>query len=217
MTRRPGLRERKKQETRTALSRAAWELLADEGLAAVTPENVAARVGVSGNTFRNYFGSREEAIVEAVIPRAGSIADALRARPAGEPVWDSLAEVLPGEVTAMVGSHADVVVLMRVAQENPAILAQHLTAVEAAKRLLAETIAERSGGDGLSSRLLVEAAGAAIRASVETWAAGDGSAGLAGLVRESVAQLRAGLPAGTRTLAALPPASGPGHGSGAGA
>jgi pentalenolactone synthase len=134
MTPRPGLRERKKRATRAALSRAAWELLVDKGLAAVTPENVAARVGVSGNTFRNYFFSREEAIVEATIPRIESIADALRSRPAGEPVWDSLAEVLPGEASAMVGNHADVVVLVRVTRENPTILAQHLTAIERVTR-----------------------------------------------------------------------------------
>lgn len=196
MTSRPGLRERKKQATRAALSRAAWELLVDKGLAAVTPESVAERVGVSGNTFRNYFFSREEAIVEAIIPRVESIADALRARPAGEPVWDSLAEVLPGEVSTMVGRHEDVVVLLRVTTENPAILAQHLTAIERVKRLLAEAIYERTGNDDLPSRLLAEAAGVAIHTSIAAWAGGNGSTSLAEVVRESIAQLRTGIPAG---------------------
>lgn len=54
--------------------------LVGKDLAAVTPESVAARVGVSPNTFRNYFFSREEAIVEAIIPRVESIAETLRAR-----------------------------------------------------------------------------------------------------------------------------------------
>ncbi|MET7339385.1 TetR/AcrR family transcriptional regulator [Nonomuraea sp. NPDC005650] len=198
MTPRPGLRERKKQATRTALSRAAWELLVEQGLAAVTPESAAARVGVSANTFRNYFSCREEALVEAIIPRVESIADALRARPAGEPVWDSLAEVLPGQVSAMVGRHEDVAVLLRVTKENPTILAQHLTAIERVKRLLAEAIYERTGADDLPSRLLAEAAGVAVHTSIEAWATGHGSTSLAHVVRESIAQLRAGIPLGDR-------------------
>lgn len=198
MTQQPGLRARKKQETRRALSHAAWELLVNQGLTAVTPENVAARVGVSGNTFRNYFVSREEAILEAIIPQVESIADALHARPVDEPLWDSLAEVLPGEVSAMVGRHEDVVVLVRVIKENPTILAQHLTAIDSVKRVLARTIFERTGSADLPSRLLAEAAGVAVHTSIESWAVDDGATSLADIVRESVALLRAGLPAAER-------------------
>lgn len=199
MTSQPGLRERKKQATRTALSRAAWRLLVDEGLRAVTPESVAAVVEVSPNTFRNYFSSREEAIVEATIPRVESIADALRARPVGEPIWESLAEALPSEVAAMaamVGGREDVALLLRVTRDNPTVLAQQLTAIERVKRLLAEAIYERTGRDDLASMLLAEAAGVAVHTSIQAWAAGDGSTGLADVVRESIAQLRAGIPVG---------------------
>ncbi|QVJ02402.1 TetR family transcriptional regulator [Nocardiopsis eucommiae] len=198
MTPRPGLRESKKRRTRAALARAAWELLATEGLAAVTPESVAARVGVSGNTFRNYFSCREEAIIEVVIPRMESLAEGLRARPVDEPVWDSLTHVLPVEMSAMFGRHADVVVLLRATKENPTILAQHLTAIERVKRLLAEAIHERTGDDDLPSRLLAEAAGLAVRTSIEVWALGDESSSLADIVTESITQLRSGIPVGDK-------------------
>ncbi|MGI8333065.1 TetR/AcrR family transcriptional regulator [Actinomadura scrupuli] len=198
MTQQPqlGLRERKKQATRTALSNAAWTLMLEKGLDAVTPESVAESVGVSGRTFRNYFFSREEAITEATVRRAESIADALRIRPASEPVWDSLTHVLPDAVSAMVSSREDVVVLLRVARENPTMLAAHLASFERVRRLLAQAIIERTGTDDLASHLLAAAAGTAVRISIEAWGAGDGSTSLPDIVRETITQLRAGIPSG---------------------
>jgi AcrR family transcriptional regulator len=192
-----GLRERKKQATRAALSQAAWTLMLTEGLDAVSPERVAEAVGVTGRTFRNYFGSREEAIVEAVVHKAESVADALRARPPGEPLWDTLAHVLPDAAAAMVGRHEDAAVLLRTTRQNPAMLAQHLASFERVRRLLSEVIAERSDTDGehdLTSALMAAAAGAALQTSIEVWAGGDGRTSLPEVVRESIAQLRAGIP-----------------------
>ncbi|MEU6788910.1 TetR/AcrR family transcriptional regulator [Nonomuraea angiospora] len=201
-----GLRERKKQATRAALSHAAWTLMLEKGLDAVSPESVAEVAGVSGRTFRNYFFSREEAIVEATVRHVESIADTLRARPPGEPVWDTLTHVLPDGIAAMVSSREDVVVLLRVARENPGILAAHLASFERVKRLLAQVVAERTGADperDLASRLLAAAAGVAVQTSIEAWAAGDGSTSLPDVVRESIAQLRTGIPLGGT---AVPPA-----------
>ncbi len=191
-----GLRERKKQATRAALSHAAWTMMLDKGLDAVSPESVAEAVGVSGRTFRNYFLSREEAIVEAVVRHVEAIADALRTRPAGEPVWDSLANVLPDAVSAMVSRREDVVALLRVAREEPTMLAAHLTSFDRVKRLLEQAIAERTGTEDLASRLLAAAAGVAVQTSIEAWSAGDGSTGLPAIVRETITQLRTGIPSG---------------------
>lgn len=125
-----------------------------------------------------------------------SIADALRARPAGEPVWDSLTHVLPDAVSAMVSGREDVVVLLRMARENPAMLAAHLSSFERVKWLLAQAVTERTGANDLASRLLAAAAGVAVQTSIEVWAADDGSVGLSDVVRETIAQLRAGIPSG---------------------
>src|SRR5690349_23724032 len=97
-----GLRERKKQATRAALTQVGLALLQEKGLNAVTPESVAEAAGVSPRTFRNYFGSREEAIVEGVVHRAVSLVDQLRGRPAGETVWETLTAVLPDLLPAVV-------------------------------------------------------------------------------------------------------------------
>jgi len=194
-----GLRERKKRATRAALSQAAWSLMVERGIDAVTAETVAATVDVSPRTFRNYFSSREEAILDGIVQRASSLVEALRARPADEPVWDSLAHVLPEAITNVLGDRDDIAVLVRVSAANPALLAQQLTVFARVERLIAEVIAERTGADverDLAPHLLAAVPGALMRAVVTFWADGDTDASLPDLVRASITQLRDGLPLG---------------------
>ncbi|TDV35378.1 TetR/AcrR family transcriptional regulator [Actinophytocola oryzae] len=85
-----GLRERKKRETRLALSHATIRLAVERGWDNVTVEDIAAAVNVSERTFRNYFGSKAEAVVATHVERARRMADALRERPTSEPLWDAV-------------------------------------------------------------------------------------------------------------------------------
>ncbi len=82
---RMGLRERKKQETRIALSWAAIRLTVERGFDNVRVEDIAAEAGVSPRTFNNYFSSKGEAIVARHLDRARLIMQELRRRPASEP------------------------------------------------------------------------------------------------------------------------------------
>src|SRR6202035_1020 len=86
----PGLRERKKQQTREALSWAALRLAVDRGFDGVLVEDIAAEAGVSPRTFNNYFASKAEAISARHLDRARMTADLLAARPADEPLWPAL-------------------------------------------------------------------------------------------------------------------------------
>ena len=76
---------------------------------------------MSPRTFYDYFASREEAIVEAVMEHTMAMPDALAARPAGEPAWESLAQVLPDALAAALGDRDNIVLLLRIARENPAV------------------------------------------------------------------------------------------------
>ena len=194
-----GLRERKKLATRVALSHAAWSLMIERGLDAVTPDMIAEAADVSPRTFRNYFASREEAILDAFLQRGLPLVESLRARPAGEPVWDSLLELLPTAVAEIVGARDDLVVVMRAIRDNPAMLAQHLVVFERTYSRLAEVIAERTGTDAqhdLAPRLLAAAAASALKTSIELWAESDTDVLLPDLIREGLGRLRAGLPQG---------------------
>jgi AcrR family transcriptional regulator len=203
MTPELNLRERKKLATRTALSHAAWSLMVERGLDAVTPEAVAKAADVSPRTFRNYFAGREEAVLDRLVRRGASLIDALRARPAGEPLWDSLTQVYPSFATAFAGERDGIVALTRAIRDNPALRAQHLVSFEHLHQQLTEIIAERVGTDAerdMAPRLLAAVASVALRTSIEVWAKGETDASLSDLVRESLTQLRGGIP-----IAALPP------------
>ena len=196
-----GLRDRKKLATREALSNAAVRLLVDQGIDAVTPEAVADAVGVSPRTFRNYYSCREEAVFDAFVLRAHAMIDALRARPAEEPVWDSLLAVLPGDFAEIVGNREDLRVVKCAATDNPAMFAQHLSAFEQIHRQMTETIAERIGRDvdnDVEPGLLAVSAGAALRTAVDVWISRDQEGPLPDLVRHALETLRAGIPPGNQ-------------------
>lgn len=199
MTLRMGLRERKKLATRAALSHAAWSLMVERGLDAATPDAIAEAADVSPRTFRNYFAGREEAILDGLVSCGASVVAALRARPAGEPLWDSLTQVLPSFVTAFIGRRDDIVALMRAVEDAPAMRAQHLVTFEHVHLQLTEFVAERTGTDAdhdMAPRLMAAVVSTALRTAVETWATGDGDVALPDLIRESLTQVRAGLPIG---------------------
>jgi AcrR family transcriptional regulator len=194
-----GLRQRKKAATRVALSHAAWSLMIERGLEQVTPDMIAEAADVSPRTFRNYFASREEALLYAFQERGVAVVETLRGRPADEPVWDSLLEVLPTAVSEIVGSREDLVVLVRGIRANPAMLAQHLVVFEHTYWHLAEVIAERTGTDAkhdLAPRLLAATTATVLRAAVELWVESDTDVTLPDLIRQCLAQLRAGFPVG---------------------
>ncbi|HEU0257037.1 MAG TPA: TetR/AcrR family transcriptional regulator [Microbacteriaceae bacterium] len=58
-----GLRDRKRQETRGRLERAAVDIVLEEGLDHLTIDAISERADVSPRTFFNYFDSKEDAIL----------------------------------------------------------------------------------------------------------------------------------------------------------
>lgn len=199
------LRERKKIATRAALSRAALRLATTQGLERLTPEAIAEAVGVSPRTFRNYFDSKEEAIVDAMVQQARETSDALRDRPSDEPIWDAIEHVLRDRMSGLPSEELDILGLMELARNNVTLFAQHLTVFDALQRTMVEVIAERIGADPVHDmypRLLAAAAGVCVKTALELHVEGRTTATIADLAVDALHQLRAGLPvpdhAGTR-------------------
>ena len=195
----PGLRERKKQQTREALSWAALRLAVERGLGNVLVEDIAAEAGVSPRTYNNYFSSKAEAITWRHLDRARRIADLLRARPSSEPLWES---IICAAVAQAGGERAspepEWIAGVRLMLSEPELQGEFLKAGAAAERECAVVVAERTGTDAdrdMYPRLVAAAIGAAILVANQQWLRADPPVPLAPLLRDALTQIAAGLPA----------------------
>jgi AcrR family transcriptional regulator len=193
-----GLRERKKLATKQALALAAMRLAVERGLENVRVEDITDAVNVSRRTFTNYFSCKEEAIASLNADRAARAAEALRDRPAGEPLADSLAEVFAAQHQAATGMDRERAAGVRMLISSPAMQGEYLKVQVEAERPLAKVIAERTGADpraDLYPQVLAAAVTAAVRAATGHWMANGGTGSLPDLIRLAVRQV-AGPPAG---------------------
>ena len=192
-----GLRERKKLATREALARAAVRLAVERGLVNVRVEDITAEVNVSRRTFTNYFSSKEEAIASVNTERTIRAAEALRQRPADEPLADALADVLAKQYQAATSTDRDDVERIRLLASSPALRGEYLKTLVAAERPLAEAIAERTGADAhqdLFPQVLAAAVSGAVRVATGRWMATGGAESLPLLIRQAVTQIADGRP-----------------------
>jgi len=199
-----GLRERKKAETRSALSWAAIRLTAERGFDNVRVEDIANAAGVSPRTFNNYFSSKGEAIVSRHVDRFHRAADELRARPAGEPLWESITHVAlsqfePGaEVVAhpVADRGAWAAGLLAMLAE-PALQAERQRAGARAEAEFAAAVAQRTGTDlekDIYPHLVAAAVTAANNVAQAQFLRSGGTASMQGLLTEALGRLTAGLP-----------------------
>src|SRR5690349_21760940 len=149
-----GLRERKKAETRAALSWAAIRLTVERGFDNVKVEDIAAAAGVSPRTFNNYFGGKGEAIVARHLDRLRRVGDELRARPADEPLWTAvteaaLAQFEPGPQLHAhpVGDRGSGAAAVRTTLPQPALQGDLLRAWARAQAEFAVAVADWTGTD----------------------------------------------------------------------
>ena len=99
-----GLRERKKQQTKRALERAAFDLFARQGYVETTVEDIAAAAQVSRASFFRYFGSKEDVLAADDELRRAAFMAAFAAQPADRPV---LAAIKAAVHEYLVGVRAD--------------------------------------------------------------------------------------------------------------
>ncbi len=90
MTAGPTLRDHARGAVRDEVMRQAWPLFAEQGFEATTVDQIADAAGMSRRTFFRYFAGKDELVLERLVESGERIADALRGRPADEPVWPAL-------------------------------------------------------------------------------------------------------------------------------
>ncbi|GAA4639460.1 TetR family transcriptional regulator [Actinoallomurus vinaceus] len=202
-----GLRERKKQETRAALSWATIRLSVERGWDGVTVEDIAAEANVSVRTFRNYFSSKAEAFVAWHLDRMLHVADDLRARPADEPLPEAITHALRARFAPAPGADRaprsrefldQWVKGIRLMLTEPDVQGEFLKANLIVQRELAGAIAERTGTDAtrdLYPTLVAAATGAATTAAMDHWLRSDDpTVPVDVLLNDALDRLWAGLP-----------------------
>jgi len=89
-----GLRERKKRETRDALTQAALRLFAERGYDETTLAEIAEAAGVSTRTIFAYFPSKEDILFSTIETMCDSLGQALAERPAGTDALTALRDFI---------------------------------------------------------------------------------------------------------------------------
>lgn len=196
-----GLRERKKADTRKALSDAALQLAIQEDFENVTREAIAALAGVSLRTFNNYFTGKYEALAYWQSERMRTSIAELRRRPQDEPLWTSItASVLK----PLEDDDADSGPSRITAREDFVEVRKFLLSTRVRSAMAHDlfdewvaVIAERTGTDpahDIYPRLVAAVIRAVGDAAAETYAAADPPVSFEELVRSGLAQVAAGLP-----------------------
>ncbi|QIS03002.1 TetR family transcriptional regulator [Nocardia brasiliensis] len=192
------LRERKKLDTRRALSDATLNLAFERGLDNVTREDIAAAAGVSVRTFNNYFANKFEALAYRNLDRIRRSLDEFRARPDDEPLWTAIAESIVApfvadgirDVPPTKAQLTGVRTLIEVAQ-NHVPIGKELTDEWVA------AIARRTGTDperDMYPHLVAGVIIAVMRAAARAYVNADPPVLITGLLRQGFDGVAAGLP-----------------------
>ncbi|WP_327704639.1 TetR family transcriptional regulator [Streptomyces decoyicus] len=169
-----GLRERKKIQTRQAIRRAAYRLFEEQGYDATPVDQIAAAADVSPSTVFRYFPTKEDIVLtdeyDAVLETG------IRARPAGEPVVESVRRVSIEALRTMAArERGELVQRVRLIREVPAIRGRTAERTAQDAVMLTAVLAERSGrpADDLELRVISAVILAALQEAMLHWGEGD--------------------------------------------
>jgi AcrR family transcriptional regulator len=157
----PGLRERKKRETRRLISDVASGLFMQRGFDNVTVAEVAEAADVSTKTVFNYFPRKEDLFLDRLPEAMELVASAVRGRAAGESPLDALRQLfvrLIEERHPLGGVGEGFQYFWRVVLDSPALLARIREFVEELEELVAQLLAEAEGVEPSEPRVRLGAA-----------------------------------------------------------
>jgi AcrR family transcriptional regulator len=149
MSQEPGLRERKKVQTRSLIADTARRLFAERGFDAVTVAEVARSADVSQATVFNYFPTKEDLFFSGLEVFEEQLLSSVREREPGEPAVTAFARFVlaprgllaakdPAAAERMAG-------IARVITESPALLAREQSIFAGYTTSLARLLAEEAG------------------------------------------------------------------------
>jgi AcrR family transcriptional regulator len=184
-----GLRERRKQETRQAISDIATGLFVVHGFDDVTISQVADAAGVAKMTVTNYFPRKEDLVFDRAETVIGHLAEVVAARKPGESMLtairrDYAAAAARADVTLGLSSPA----FAQMIAGSPVLTTRELEMLLLRERALGDAIAAETGTDTAAQRIA-----AALLASVHRVLYGEArQRSLAGQPRPEICAALAG-------------------------
>ena len=198
-----GLRERRKQETRQAISDIATVMFVERGFDDVTIAQVADAARVAKMTVTNYFPHKEDLVFDRAEAVERHLADIIAARAPGESMLaairrDYAQAVARADVTLGLSSPG----FARMILSSPVLVSRAREMLDQREQALGDAIAAETGTDNPQQRLA-----AALLASVHRVLAAEASRrSLAGQSREEICAVLAG--ASARAFDLLEPSLG---------
>ncbi|WP_329377065.1 TetR family transcriptional regulator [Streptomyces sp. NBC_01351] len=186
----PGLRERKKAQTRRTIQEHALRLFLERGYQNTTVEEISAAAGVSHMTFFRYFPTKE-AVVESD-DYDPLIVRLIQERPPQEDGLTALRNALGQGLEAVYATGRDTLLARtRLIFDTPALRARTWDTQYATQRLFADALRARNPEESdLATRVTAAAALAAVTTALAAWVESDGALELPALVSEAFGALR---------------------------
>ncbi|MGN8049846.1 TetR/AcrR family transcriptional regulator [Curtobacterium sp. 22159] len=197
----PGLRERKRRATRLAIQQAALRIAIEDGLAAVTVDEISRRADVSPRTFFNYFPNKEGALLgdDPTLPDDALLSDFRDGGPTGDLLGD-LGALLVHSTRELIEERGLIEERQQVLRAAPELFSRRMESMKefqaAIERAVVERL-ERAGGDLVGealrrrARLASLVALAALRHAWWEWSDGDADTHLVDELERSFADLDA--------------------------
>jgi AcrR family transcriptional regulator len=158
----PGLRERKKQQTRRLLADTARQLFADRGFDAVTVAEIAHAADVSEPTVFNYFPRKEDLVFSGLEGFEDELLTAISERPTGQSVFDAFATFVGEPRGLLAAGDKNIATRLReisqMITDSPALLAREQQILARYTALLTDLIANETGAGADDPRPAVTAA-----------------------------------------------------------
>ncbi|MEV0993208.1 TetR family transcriptional regulator [Streptomyces sp. NPDC049949] len=186
----PGLRDRKKAQTRRTIQEQALRLFLAQGYQNTTVEEIAAAADVSHMTFFRHFPTKE-AVVESdqYDPLIGRL---IEERPPQEDSLTALRHALVQGLKVVYATDKEaLLVRTRLILETPALRARTWDNQYETQRLFAEALRARNPDESdLTTRVTAAAALAAVTTALASWVESDGTLDLPALTDEAFHALR---------------------------
>jgi AcrR family transcriptional regulator len=163
----PGLRERKKEQTRQTIAEAARRLFTRRGFERVTVAEVARQAEVSVGTVFNYFPTKEDLFFSGMEAFEAGLLEAVRERAAGESALEAFERFVVDQSQGLADRAELIVTAVRILDASPILQARERRIVAESTRALAELIAAETGSEGIEPIVVANALMGAQRALVD--------------------------------------------------